>query len=84
VQRGARTETLTRTECALLETLMRRARTVVPRAVLLDAGWGTNSDATPSHDSLYVFIRALRMKITQEGEADLLHTVRGVGYSLRI
>jgi DNA-binding response OmpR family regulator len=30
-----------------------------------------------------VFIRALRGKITQPGEPELLHTIRGVGYSLR-
>ena len=83
LQRGGRTETLTRTECALLEILIRRARTVVPREVLRNEGWGTGSDATPSDDSLYVFIRGLRIKITQAGEPELLHTVRGVGYSLR-
>jgi len=60
---------------------MRRARTVVPHCVLLDEGW--SSDAEVSYDSLYVFIRALRAKITQPGECELLQTVRGVGYSLR-
>ena len=81
LQRGNRVETLTRTECALLETLMRRARTVVPHAVLIEEGWGVDCDV--SFDSLYVFIRALRSKITSKGEPELLHTVRGVGYSLR-
>lgn len=81
LQRGARTASLTRTECALMEILMRRAHTVVPHGVLLDGGW--SSDSEVSYDSLYVFIRALRAKITQPGEFELLHTVRGVGYSLR-
>jgi DNA-binding response OmpR family regulator len=81
LQRGVRIVSLTRTECALMEILMRRARTVVPHAVLLEEGWGTDADV--SYDSLYVFIRALRAKITQPGEQDLLHTIRGVGYSLR-
>ncbi len=81
LQRGDRIGALTRTECALLETLMRRARTVVPHAALIEEGW--SSDADVSYDSLYVFIRALRSKITQGGEPELLHTVRGVGYSLR-
>jgi DNA-binding response OmpR family regulator len=49
--------------------------------VLLAEGWGDDTDA--SFDSLYVFIRALRHKITRHGEPELLHTVRGVGYSLR-
>jgi DNA-binding response OmpR family regulator len=81
MQRGARTAPLTRTEYALLEALMRRAGAVVPREVLMEAGWGMDSD--PSGADLYVFIRALRSKITQPGETELLHTVRGVGYSLR-
>jgi DNA-binding response OmpR family regulator len=81
MQRGKRSVSLTRTECALLETLMRRTRTVVPHGVLIEAGWGLDSDV--SFDSLYVFIRSLRAKITQPGEPELLHTIRGVGYSLR-
>jgi len=81
LQRGTRIVALTRTECALLEVMMRRAGTVVPHQVLLEEGWGSDSDAT--YDRLYVFIRALRAKITQPGEPDLLHTIRGVGYSFR-
>jgi two-component system response regulator MprA len=81
LQRGDRVASLTRTECALMEILIRRARTVVPHGVLIDEGW--RSDAEVSYDSLYVFIRALRAKITHSGEHELLHTVRGVGYSLR-
>ncbi len=81
MRRGDREETLTRTEYALLESLMRRAGSIVPRSVLIDEGWG--ADAEVSYDSLYVFIRSLRSKITHPGEAELLHTVRGVGYSLR-
>jgi DNA-binding response OmpR family regulator len=80
-ERAGRVESLTRTEYALLETLMHRAGAIVPREVLIDEGWGPNSDV--SFDSLYVFIRSLRAKLTHPGETELLHTVRGVGYSLR-
>lgn len=81
LQRGERSAALTRTECALLDVLMRRARFVVPHAALIEEGW--SGDADVSYDSLYVFIRALRSKITHPGEVELLHTIRGVGYSLR-
>ncbi|MBT9329573.1 response regulator transcription factor [Paracidobacterium acidisoli] len=81
LQRGQRVASLTRTECALLAVLMRRANSIVPHGVLIDEGW--SSDADVSFDSLYVFIRALRSKITHPGEPELLHTVRGIGYSLR-
>ncbi len=79
--RGDRTAALTRTEYALLEVLMRRAGCIVPRQVLVEAGWGL--DAEVSDATLYVFIRALRSKIAQSGERKFLHTERGVGYTLR-
>jgi DNA-binding response OmpR family regulator len=79
--RGTRVAPLTRTEYALLESLMRRAGSIVPHSVLIDEGWGL--DAEVGYDSLYVFIRSLRSKITHPGESELLHTARGVGYSLR-
>jgi len=81
IERGSRTVSLTRTEYVLLETLVRRAGTVVPRQVLIEEGWGLGSDVSDAN--LYFFVRALRSKITGPGEEELLHTVRGVGYSIR-
>ncbi len=80
-KRGLRSAFLTRTECALLEALVRRAPGVVPHSLLMEQAWGLDSEV--SYDSLYVFIRTLRGKITQDNEPELLHTVRGVGYCLR-
>jgi len=60
---------------------MRRAKAVVPHATLIEEGWGRDADV--SYESLYVLIGALRAKVTQPGEIELLHTIRGVGYSLR-
>jgi DNA-binding response OmpR family regulator len=82
LQRGSRVASLTRTEYALMELLMRRAGCIVPREVLTETGWGGGSDVSES--TLYVFIRALRAKIAQGGEQQLLHTARGVGYTLRV
>ena len=48
---------------------------------LVEAGWG--GDAEVNEGALYVFIRALRAKIAFPGERQLLHTARGVGYTLR-
>lgn len=81
MQRDQRIVALTRTECALLETLMRRSPNVVPHEILIEQAWGVDGDV--SYDSLYVFIRALRGKITHGAEPELLHTVRGVGYCVR-
>ena len=82
LQRGNRVAPLTRTEYALMEMLMRRAGCIVPREALAEAGWG--GDAEVSESTLYVFIRSLRAKIAQDGEPQLLHTARGVGYTLRV
>jgi DNA-binding response OmpR family regulator len=82
LERNGRTASLTRTEFALLEKLMRNGGSIVPRDVLVEAGWGMGAEVNDS--TLYVFIRALRHKIAIEGEAQLLHTARGVGYTLRV
>jgi DNA-binding response OmpR family regulator len=81
LERGGRRTPLTRTEFELVEMLMRRAGTIVPREVLAEAGWGGDADVSDS--TIYVFMRSLRSKISQPGEDQLLHTVRGVGYTLR-
>jgi len=81
LQRGERTALLTPTEFALLETLMRRAGWIVPRGALVEAGWGAGAEV--NENTLYVFIRSLRSKITRPGENELLHTARGIGYTLR-
>ena len=70
---------LTRTEFGILEVMIRRAGCVVPRDELVEAGWGGGAEV--SDNTLYVFIRSLRTKIGNAPQ--LLHTVRGVGYSLR-
>jgi len=79
MQRGDRVLPLTRTEYGILEVMIRRAGCVVPRDALVEAGWGGGAEV--SDNTLYVFIRSLRSKIGNEPQ--LLHTVRGVGYSLR-
>jgi DNA-binding response OmpR family regulator len=81
LQRGDRTTSLTRTEFALLKTLLRRPGSIVSKDALVEAGWGMNSDV--SDGTLYVFMRALRAKIAQPGETQLLHNERGVGYTVR-
>jgi two-component system response regulator MprA len=81
VHRGDRPVDLTRTEFALLELLMRNAGRPLQRDVIMDRVWGWESE--PTSNSLEVFIGYLRRKTEAEGEARLIHTVRGVGYVLR-
>ncbi|HXF27379.1 MAG TPA: response regulator transcription factor [Bryobacteraceae bacterium] len=80
ILRGSRPIQLTRTEFSLLELLMRRAGSVVPRSVMIETVWGFDSDV--ENNTLDVFMRLLRSKVDSPADRKLIHTVRGVGYSL--
>jgi DNA-binding response OmpR family regulator len=71
---------LTRTEFSILEHLARSAGRVVTRDRLLDAVWG---DREVGGNNLEVFIRLLRTKVDLPHCRKLIHTERGIGYSLR-
>jgi len=72
---------LTRTEYQLLELLMLNPRRVLPHATIYDRVWGY--DFGPSSNALRVYVGYLRRKLEEGGARPLIHTVRGVGYSLR-
>ncbi|MFI6367183.1 response regulator transcription factor [Nocardia sp. NPDC050630] len=81
VTRADRSISLTRTEFSLLEMLMANPRRVLTRSRILEEVWGY--DFPTSGNALEVYIGYLRRKTEAEGEARLIHTVRGVGYVLR-
>jgi DNA-binding response OmpR family regulator len=81
VWRGDRRIDLTRTEYAILELLLRNAGRVVLRDSLIEGVWGGNSEI--ESNTLDAFVRLLRAKVEEEGQARLIRTVRGVGYALR-
>lgn len=81
VSRAGRPISLTRTEFALLELLMKNPRKVLPRNTILEEVWGY--DFPTSGNALEVYIGYLRRKTEQEGESRVIYTVRGVGYVLR-
>jgi DNA-binding response OmpR family regulator len=79
VRAGQRLD-LTRTEFSILECLIRAAGRVVTRSRIIELVWG---DRDVSENNLDVFIRYLRSKVDRAGLPRLLHTERGLGYSLR-
>jgi two-component system, OmpR family, response regulator MprA len=81
VFRGARKIELTKIEFELLELFLQHPRQVLTRDQILDLVWGYNFDS--GTNSLAVYIGYLRRKLEEGGEPRLLHTARGVGYSLR-
>ena len=82
VLRGAARVSLTRTEYNLLERLMYRAGKVVTRRSLIEAVWGFERDI--EENTLDAFMRLLRNKVDLPGKPKLIHTVRGVGYMIRL
>ncbi len=72
---------LTKTEFDLLELLMHNQGIVLSRDVIYERIWGF--DFETSSKSLDVYIGYLRRKTEADGEPRLIHTVRGVGYTVR-
>ncbi len=80
VTRGRNTLTLTPREFSLLELLLRNSGRVVRRETILESVWGFGCDV--NENTLEAFVRLLRLKVDAD-EPKLIHTVRGVGYSMR-
>jgi two-component system OmpR family response regulator len=81
VRRAGHPLDLSPTEFRLLRFLMLNAGRVLTRAQLLDHVWDYDFGGAGTVVSTY--IAYLRRKLVQFG-ADLIHTQRGVGYSLRL
>jgi two-component system OmpR family response regulator len=81
VLRDGRHIELTATEYRLLRYLMLNPRRVLTRAQLLDHVW--NYDFAGDARVLETYISYLRKKVDNGGPS-LIHTVRGVGYALRL
>ena len=80
-KRGDRQIELSPREFDLLELFLRHPRQVLARGLIYDRVWGY--DASLSSNSLDVFVGHLRRKLEAGGERRLIHTVRGVGFTLR-
>lgn len=81
VHRSGRPIVLTRTEFSLLELLLRRAGHVVSRSTLIESVWGHGRNI--ESNTLDAFIRLLRGKVEDKNGPRLIHTVRGIGYTVR-
>jgi DNA-binding response OmpR family regulator len=81
VFRGDRSIELTAKEFDLLEYLLAHPRQVLTRDQILEKVWGY--DFMGDSNIIEVYIRYLRLKLETDNAPRLIHTVRGVGYSLR-
>jgi DNA-binding response OmpR family regulator len=78
---GSRRVELTAKEYELLELFIRHPQQVLTRDIIYDRVWGY--DFGGESNIIEVYVRYLRQKLEANGEARLIHTVRGVGYILR-
>jgi two-component system OmpR family response regulator len=81
VRRGGHRIELSPTEFRLLRYLMLNPGRVLTRAQLLDHVW--NYDFAGDARVLETYVSYLRKKV-DDGAPSLIHTVRGVGYALRL
>lgn len=83
VTRGDHNIQLTQREFRLLLEMFKNVGKTFTRDELLDLVWGVNFDGQPN--IVDVYIRYLRNKIDKfPNKIKLIHTVRGIGYSLAV
>ncbi len=82
VSRGDREIELQPREFTLLEYLMRNSGNVVSKTMILEHVWDYRFD--PQTNVVDVLVHRLRTKIDKGYSIKLLHTIRGVGYVLKV
>ncbi len=80
VSRAGQDIALSAREYTLLEYLMHHAGQIVTREQMIAHVW---SDAEVASNVIDVYVRYVRQKVDAPFAAPLIHTVRGVGYTLR-
>ncbi len=82
VGRAGRNIELQPKEFSLLQFMMQNAGKAVSKTTILEHIWGYNFD--PQTNTVDVLVCRLRAKIDKEFPKKLLHTLRGVGYVLKV
>ena len=81
VRRGNRLIDLTTREFELLELLAHHAGKPLRHEFIIERVWGYEFEGET--DPVKVYINFLRRKLNAGGEPDLIHSLRGFGYTLR-
>lgn len=82
VQRAGKEIELTNKEYALLEYFMQNAGQVVTKTMIAEHVW--NEDYDSFTNVIAVYVNYLRKKVDKGFDKQLIHSVRGVGYILKI
>ena len=81
VKRGDTVIELTAKEYAILDYLLRNKGSILTRIQIEEHVW--SSDYDNESNVMAVYIRYLRRKIDDPFDTKLIHTVRGIGYSIK-
>lgn len=84
VTRGGQIVELTAREFELLEYLVRHEGQVVLRDTLVREVWKETARGTPLNNVIDVHIARLRRKVDLDQPVKLIHTIRGVGFMLKV
>ena len=82
VSRQGQGLSLTPREYSILELLFQNVGRPLSRQSILESVWGFAAEV--EENTVEVFVRLLRNKVDAPFEEKLIHTVRGVGYCLRL
>jgi DNA-binding response OmpR family regulator len=82
VTRGEEKFELSAREFRLLEFLLKSAGRICGRMMILEKVWDYNFD--PNSNLVDVYVKRLREKLDANYEPKLIHTVRGVGYVMKV
>ncbi|HUV09299.1 MAG TPA: response regulator transcription factor [Spirochaetia bacterium] len=82
VVRGGKKIELQPREFSLLDYLMRNTGNVVSKTMIMEHVWDYHFD--PQTNVVDVLVHRLRNKIDRDFEKKLIHTLRGVGYVLKV
>ena len=81
VTRGEKEIELTSKEYTLLEYMMRNPSKVLTRSMISEHVWDYHFDSMTN--VIDVYVNYLRKKIDKDFENKLIHTIRGVGYTMK-
>jgi two-component system copper resistance phosphate regulon response regulator CusR len=81
-KRGEKVIDLTAKEFLLLEYFLRNKGRVISRSEIAEKVWGINFDT--GTNVIDVYVNFLRKKIDKEHATKLIHTIIGMGYTMRV
>jgi DNA-binding response OmpR family regulator len=75
---------LTRREFDLLLFFISNKERVLNKEAIVEHVWGDNANAFDNYDFVYTHVKNLRKKLKENGAADYLKSVYGIGYKFTL